>query len=280
MCCKLPRRGVRKPLAFVLATCYSASCVVAGPCADETLADRARQVAEVCCDEPSEDCSGGEPATCNADCAAVLVPYLQDCQLVMDKGALQSVQEAADRCPVSPCLISDLDNRVALVHAECCDDPGEDCSAGTPATCDAGCAAVLVPYFHDCRSTMELMPGEGEQTVKQIKAAVDRCPTDICAPLPSVMDGQWDVRSDGLQATLLCDQGACEVDECVASVAPGGSQVSCVNGQWPNADSAECTPTGKVGGVVERTCNPAGMQELCTVQRIAALADNVDCRDP
>jgi hypothetical protein len=30
-----------------------------------------------CCDEPTEDCSSGEPAVCNAGCAAVLVPANQ-----------------------------------------------------------------------------------------------------------------------------------------------------------------------------------------------------------
>eukprot|EP01043_Picozoa_sp_COSAG02_P008861 COSAG02_NODE_291_length_25510_cov_9.433828_7_plen_280_part_00 len=279
MRCKHRRRS-RIRFAVLLVACHSVIYATAGPCAEEDLPGRARQVTGACCDDPTEDCSSGQPASCNAGCAAVLVPYLQDCQLVMDKDALRSVQEAAERCPVSPCLIADLENRVALVHAECCDDPGEDCSSGEPATCDAGCAAVLVPYFQDCRSTLELMASEGEQTVKAIKAAVDRCPANNCAPLPTIMDGQWDVQPDGLRAILLCDQGACEVDDCVPSVQPSGHEVSCVNGQWPNADSAQCTPTGKVGGVVERTCNPAGMQELCTVQRIGALAENVDCHDP
>lgn len=280
MCCHSPQRDRCARLVVTLVTCSFATYAIAGQCTESDLAGRAAQVAAACCDEPTEDCSSGQPATCNAGCAAVLVPYLQDCQLVMDKDALKSVQGAAERCPVSPCLMSDLDDRVALVHAECCDEPDEDCSSGQPATCNAGCAAVLVPYFHDCRSTLALMSDDGEQTVKRIKTAVDRCPTNICAPLPTVIDGQWDVQQDGLRATLLCDQGACEVDDCVPSVGNGGAEASCVNGEWPHADSARCTPTGKVGGVVERTCNPAGMQELCTVQRIAALADNVDCHDP
>jgi hypothetical protein len=56
-----------------------------------------------CCDEPTEDCSSGEPAVCNAGCAAVLVPAnqyvfdgyaphrmlteMQDCSRVRDRCA-------------------------------------------------------------------------------------------------------------------------------------------------------------------------------------------------
>ena len=43
------------------------------------------------------------------------------------------------------CSLADLAARAADVTAECCDEPTEDCSSGMPATCNAGCAAVLVP---------------------------------------------------------------------------------------------------------------------------------------
>ena len=33
----------------------------------------------VCCDEPTEDCSSGAPASCNSDCAAVFLPFWTDC---------------------------------------------------------------------------------------------------------------------------------------------------------------------------------------------------------
>eukprot|EP01047_Picozoa_sp_COSAG01_P092341 COSAG01_NODE_23731_length_803_cov_9.666193_1_plen_167_part_00 len=40
--------------------------------------------------------------------------------------------------------------RPAAVQAECCDDPSEDCSGGAPHTCNAGCAAVFLPFWADC----------------------------------------------------------------------------------------------------------------------------------
>ena len=38
-----------------------------------------------CCDEPSEDCSSGYPRTCNAGCAALFLPFWDECQLVLGK---------------------------------------------------------------------------------------------------------------------------------------------------------------------------------------------------
>ena len=36
------------------------------------------------------------------------------------------------------------------MNAECCNEPGEDCSSGRPASCNAGCARVLLPFFDAC----------------------------------------------------------------------------------------------------------------------------------
>jgi hypothetical protein len=38
------------------------------------------------------------------------------------------------------------------VTAECCDEPSEDCSSGYPTTCNAGCAAILLPVRAACAS--------------------------------------------------------------------------------------------------------------------------------
>eukprot|EP01047_Picozoa_sp_COSAG01_P099497 COSAG01_NODE_29501_length_636_cov_0.897579_1_plen_150_part_10 len=40
---------------------------------------RAKAVQTECCNEPSEDCSGGAPRTCNPGCAAVFLPFWSDC---------------------------------------------------------------------------------------------------------------------------------------------------------------------------------------------------------
>ena len=61
------------------------------PCTGGTqlFSERTRTVNGVCCDEPSEDCSSGRPATCNLGCARVLLPYFRDCGAALPGGAAQ-----------------------------------------------------------------------------------------------------------------------------------------------------------------------------------------------
>eukprot|EP01046_Picozoa_sp_COSAG06_P036612 COSAG06_NODE_4052_length_4625_cov_21.008396_5_plen_458_part_00 len=72
------------------------------------------------------------------------------------------------------CAASDLGARSAAVDAECCDAPTEDCSSGEPATCNVGCAAVLVPYFQDCHATLQASQG-GAALVGTLQSTVDKC---------------------------------------------------------------------------------------------------------
>ena len=48
---------------------------------------------------------------------------------------------------------ADFDDRTAAVNDECC-EKSEDCSSGRPATCNLGCAHVLLPYFDDCAGVL------------------------------------------------------------------------------------------------------------------------------
>lgn len=71
----------------------------------------------------------------------------------------------------STCTASDLAARSAAVTAECCDEPTEDCSSGQPATCNLGCAAVLVPYYQDCQGALQ---GDAE-ILAAVQSAVQQC---------------------------------------------------------------------------------------------------------
>ena len=74
------------------------------------------------------------------------------------------------------CSLADLAARAADVTAECCDEPTEDCSSGMPATCNAGCAAVLVPYWQDCATAIR----QEDSSISQVlEAAMDLC-TLLC----------------------------------------------------------------------------------------------------
>lgn len=48
-----------------------------GQCGD--IASRSAEMTATCCDEATEDCSGGYPTTCNIDCARVLLPFFLEC---------------------------------------------------------------------------------------------------------------------------------------------------------------------------------------------------------
>ena len=64
--------------------------------------------------------------------------------------------------------------RTLCVARECCDEPTEDCSSGEPASCNPGCAAVLVPYYLDCREALRAEPGDGE-VLTAVQRAVQQC---------------------------------------------------------------------------------------------------------
>ena len=66
-----------------------------GQCAD--LDSRVSAMNGECCDEPSEDCSSGQPSACNAGCASVLLPFFTDCSEVLGKHA-NAYRPVVDMC--------------------------------------------------------------------------------------------------------------------------------------------------------------------------------------
>ena len=79
--------------------------------------------------------------------------------------------------PGSAVLCSSLDEMnaaLAPVNVECCDEPTEDCSSGYPATCNAGCAALLLPVQAACD---DFLAASGLKPIKNlIDAAAATCP--------------------------------------------------------------------------------------------------------
>jgi hypothetical protein len=85
--------------------CINSVCSAADPCVTGSqYRDYAARVTHVCCDEPTEDCSSGEPSACNAGCAAVLLPMAAACDNYLAGFASraverQSLASAARLCP-------------------------------------------------------------------------------------------------------------------------------------------------------------------------------------
>ena len=52
-----------------------------------------------------------------------------------------------------------LNARAADVTQICCDEPTEDCTSGSPASCNAGCAAIFLPFWTDCGDLLDTMQG-------------------------------------------------------------------------------------------------------------------------
>ena len=74
-----------------------------------TLDQMASQTAAInveCCDEPSEDCSGGIPRTCNAGCAELFLPFWRDCRdMLGEQAARFRVTAAQCETGTSPPLV-------------------------------------------------------------------------------------------------------------------------------------------------------------------------------
>ena len=52
----------------------------ANSCSQSDIATRSQAITTACCTEEGEDCSGGLPQSCNADCANTLLPFWEDCE--------------------------------------------------------------------------------------------------------------------------------------------------------------------------------------------------------
>ena len=58
-----------------------------------------KRAMRVCCDEPSEDCSGGVVKVCNYDCARVLLPMHEKCTHLLSGLGKMTIDAAAAKCP-------------------------------------------------------------------------------------------------------------------------------------------------------------------------------------
>eukprot|EP01052_Picozoa_sp_SAG31_P031912 SAG31_NODE_3438_length_4271_cov_2.920422_2_plen_146_part_00 len=62
----------------------------------DQLASHCSDVTGECCDEETENCAGGLPQTCNADCAAVLLPVVAACSPFLESNHLIAIKGPLD----------------------------------------------------------------------------------------------------------------------------------------------------------------------------------------
>eukprot|EP01047_Picozoa_sp_COSAG01_P027328 COSAG01_NODE_1800_length_9205_cov_18.778058_8_plen_612_part_00 len=103
-----------------------------GSCAN--FNSRASAVQAECCDEPTEDCSSGAPTSCNADCAAVFLPFWADCgaQLTTNLALYHSVVAQCQAAGSGGVGSHNLAHQFDLV-----------CANSTVTSCVPACSAAL-----------------------------------------------------------------------------------------------------------------------------------------
>lgn len=104
------------------------------------------------------DCSCYMPCPC-ATCVRKggEQPYCEsiwgDCSCLILEGSSGTPPAPPSSDPTDGAC-GDFNSRTDAINRECCNEPSEDCSTGRPATCNLGCAYVLLPYFKDCADAL------------------------------------------------------------------------------------------------------------------------------
>lgn len=75
-------------------------------------------------------------------------------------------------CPFQQTGSCELTARTQTVNNECCDEPSEDCSSGRPATCNVGCARVVLPFFDDCSEALGKHASDFDSVVAMCHSAL------------------------------------------------------------------------------------------------------------
>ena len=126
------------------------------------------------------------------------------------------------RAQSSSCVVTDLARRFDAINTACCNEPGEDCSGGAPATCSGDCAEVLLPFYEDCAGIMDAStlglvadaaqgctPGQGNRgsLVEQLNMACAEEGVTDCVPWcdASLHGDQLLLSLDGNDAKFTCE---------------------------------------------------------------------------
>lgn len=101
------------------------------------------------------------------------------------------------------CTAQQLSLRLKAVNAKCCSGAAGECSEGAPTTCNVECAAVFLPFWHDCGAQLQHIYGT---TLASCHATASACASKPC------VNGQCSASQNGhrrLQSgfSCVCDLG-------------------------------------------------------------------------
>ena len=94
--------------------------------------------------------------------------------LPMNKGTIDILEATVSTCPAPLACdnFTDLQHLLdTVINPDCCGSPGQDCSSGVPATCDAGCATVLLPFQAACATFLSLPMNSGMKWIVDATAS-------------------------------------------------------------------------------------------------------------
>ena len=117
----------------------------------------------------SRSFSSGYPSVCNAGCKAVLQPFKENCDGLLTSSPIwapirQRIDAAWSTCPTTCSTDAAFSSYMSGLNAACC--PGGVCRDGqAPTSCDATCAAVLLPLRRECFHYLDLR--------QEVKAIID-----------------------------------------------------------------------------------------------------------
>ena len=136
------------------------------------LAGRTSEMNNECCDEPEEDCSSGRPATCNAGCARLLLPFFSDC------GSLLGAASSDYQDVVALCQIA-LPDWTPGQEEPTQPPPAVDC-AGSWSPCTESCESAHQRRWHETAAQVGV--GRGCPASTNCYPGEDRCPLPPAPP--------------------------------------------------------------------------------------------------
>ena len=154
----------------------------------------------------------------------------------------QAVQRLVDKLPGAEWSSDgtcELQPRTQQVNDECCDQVSEDCSSGFPASCNVGCAAVVLPFFDDCAAKLGATAADFDGVVAMCRAA-----------LPS---GAWNGEAGHRHRRRLQCDGSC-------GCPPGGCHADNICGLGSTTD--ECSVSGQTTQPAVLTISTADIEAL------------------
>lgn len=233
----------------------------------------------VCC--TGGNCgTGGLKGTCDSSCAAVIVPFLENCGEAIDRedlqlddgGALAAFRTFANGCPdpanngqTTDCFdseaqVADSEN----IARECCPE-ADDCPGGLLQTCSDGCRSVVMDYWTRCGGQLQGADGDIDVITQAVSVCgreaansggnhgdggggASTCRIDSSNPAPPCQSGQSCMGSDGASQ---CTEGQNDC-QCVPDV-------DCV-GSW-SACGADCNKTYSIATVASGGGTPCPAQD-------------------